>query len=358
MINQRLTQDWLLADSMIAMPHFRLQSLDHSAVETDHSPDRYLHQERSTISLSFGRDGKHTRAHWARCTRFGLRRDAACRLKSRRRSLLSFSGGVRGRVADAPANIGSPPPPPPPPPPRHSTSLSTRPARGRCRGSRVHVVRNRRPDVRPFAGQPRQRRWRRRRRTDVEAGKTSRVGSPIVVLQKDRGGRDAAPTIDPFSPPLDVCTARQDSTHPQPSERHEYNARDNTARRWWTEGGWLRRGVSVEEDEGVEKDDGERTVARKFRARVHGPVKVARLLPSYVIVAREIRGGERERDAWSAVMRSVYIRTQNRIALCLEELESLVSNDRMLTLFLPRCNLVSITLHLVVLVELILEDSY
>lgn len=107
----------------------------------------------------------------------------------------------------------------------------------------------------------------------------------------------------------------------------------------------------IVEKNGNGKRRRERMIARKFRARVHGPVKVARLLPLYVIVAK--RGG----DVQSAEMR-IYMYTGSNRARSEGSRVSFVRNERMLTLFLPRCNLVSVTLHPVGLVKLIVEGNH
>lgn len=261
-----------------------------------------LSKERLTISFSFQKDDdKHTRARLARYTRVGLRRDAACRLKNRRRFLLSFSGGVRGRVcgracqhrvaaaaaSSATFNLS-------PSMRRDAACQRTLPRIPRPRGAQTSIGRNVRSPVNDNDNGDDD------RDEDAEhcrSGKTSRVASPIVVAVLEKAW--CSPYNRSVFSPLDVCTARRDASHPHSSERDEHNARDNTARRWWTKGGWLRRGGPAEENGDGERRR-ERTIARKFRSRVHGPVKVARLL-SYIIVARDKRG--RERDMQSAEMR-------------------------------------------------------
>lgn len=115
-------------------------------------------------------------------------------------------------------------------------------------------------------------------RSVVEAGKRLALRPIVVVLGKAWCNPRNRSVL---SPSWYVHRA----THPQSSERDEHNTRDNTARRWWTESGWLWHGVTAGEDEG-EKRRRERMIPRKFRTRVHGLVKVARFLSSYVIVAR------------------------------------------------------------------------
>lgn len=168
----------------------------------DHPPDQFVSRK---VDFEFRREMASTRERDA-C---GLGCVATPRADWRAAVVLSSrsSAAFEGEYADAPANIGSPSPPPPLPPPRHSTSPMIRLARGRCRGSQVHVVRNHRPDVRPFAGQRRQD-YNDQDKEPYRSGKSSRVASHRSRCRSHSREGVMQPPRSIRSLPLSMCAPR------------------------------------------------------------------------------------------------------------------------------------------------------